>query len=194
MNEVSRQPAVFNRVTGVETRRPSAVWLWGLLAIVGCGPNSGSAPSLQDLREIHTNAVKAIESKQGTVEEKKYAPGNGYAVSLKNAEIDDDDIAVLHAINGLAELDLSGSTITDEQLAALVAPDADGGCPVPVLFKLDLSGTPITDNGLRELQALRWLAELNVKGSQVTAAGIQELEQGRASQKLPFGMKFTLAR
>lgn len=178
--------------------RATPVAVCFLIALTGCLTsgclNSGSAPGLKQLQEAEANAIKAIENKNGKVEKKDFPPGPGYAVTLNNIEISDDDILHLHAIDGLAELDLSGSTISDELLAHLVALDQDGACPVPFLYKLNLSDTNITDAGLRELVVLKFLAELNVAGTNVTDAGVKELEVLQKGQKLPFGMSFTVNR
>jgi hypothetical protein len=94
-------------------------------------------------------------------------------VKLAGATIDDEIIDLLKRLNRVAELDLSRSTVTDEQIQKL-ASEAGG-----VLHKLDLSGTAVTDAGLDALADRVLLGELTVTGSKVTAAGIEKFKGKR---------------
>jgi Leucine-rich repeat (LRR) protein len=165
----------------------------GLSLLAGCGPNSGSAPTYEQRVAAQEGAAAALNAK-GKVEQKKYPPGMGNAVTLKGATITDADIKSLREINNLTELDLSGSTVTDIQIAQLVDPDPTGRRPAAQLFRIDLSETNITDDGLKELAALDILSEINLKNSQVTNAGIEEFQKLRSGKRLPFGMKLKITK
>lgn len=161
--------------------------------LAGC-INSGSAPSLEDIREAQARAVQAVKDKGGTAETKNYPPGTGWVVSLSGATINDEDVEHLRAVGEIAELDLSGSTVTDRHLARLVEAEPSGGRPAAMLFRLNLSNTQVTDAGLKELAVLNLLSDLNVKGSKVTEAGIKEFEGSRQGKKLPYGLKLKIQK
>jgi len=74
----------------------------------------------------------------------------------------------------LQRLSLSGTPVTDQQLAPLAS--------LGELTELSLSGTQVTDAGLQHLQSLRRLTRLEIQGSGITLAGVVQLfveQQGR---------------
>lgn len=161
--------------------------------LLGCGINSGSAPSYAEYQASLENAKSSIAEK-GKVEEKQYPPGKGLAVTLSGVTITDADIKSLRAMDDIAELDLSGATISDEQITQLVASSTNDGHPPSRLFRLNISDTPITDAGLKELSSLNFLSHLNLKGSKVTDAGVKAFEQAKSGKKMPFGLKLKIEK
>lgn len=153
---------------------------------VGCGGSYG--PSHADMvKATQQEAVAAIAAKGGSATEKHYPQGDAWAVSLAKVTIDDEILASVKTLGRVSELDLSGSTITDQQFAELAKSEALG-----VTFKLDISNTGITDAGLREAQALAILYDLNVKGSKVTPAGLADFTKSRPPH--PFKAKLQVTK
>jgi len=71
----------------------------------------------------------------------------------------------------VAELDLSNSKITDEQLLKL-----DEAKVGRVCLNLNLSGTPVTDSGFGGLKNFYVVQKVNVKGSQITKTGVDQFK------------------
>lgn len=86
------------------------------------------------------------------------------------------DLNALAQAQGLAEIDLSGASITDAHLAHLAKL---GG-----LTWLGLNGTPIGDAGLAHLAGLRALKTLLLGGTRVTDAGLKSLAGLAALEEL----------
>jgi|GEM_PF-2234498 len=159
------------------------------ILLLGCGVNPGSAPTAQDMIAAQAAAVSTLNAK-GTVEEKSYPLGKGYAVDLSRATITDEDLRHLKTLATVAELNLSGSTISDEQFAKLAWTEYR----MNVLYKIDISETQISDAGLRDVADLNLLAEVKAKGSKISDAGVKAFKDARAGKKLPFGMKLKIER
>lgn len=85
-------------------------------------------------------------------------------------------------------MNLSGSTITDDQFASLANPETFG-----YLFKLDLSDTAISDRGFVAAAPLPLLSDVKVKGSKVTEAGIAEFKKKHPA-KNPVGLKLKIEK
>ena len=99
--------------------------------------------------------------------------GVGWFVNLEGAEISSQLLdALVTAVekDPVYELVLSGSTITDEQLAIL-----DAGKVLQKVIVLDLSKTAITDAGLDKLKNHYVISDLKLSGSQATTAGAKRL-------------------
>src|SRR5205085_9812899 len=117
-----------------------------LLAASGCkGDGLSDYEREQKKKEA---AASAIESAGGKVTTKHYdfgpgRAGDGKVVDLHGANVSDDIFANMKLIGPVAELDLSGSTVTDGQLAKLNEKDVG-----TLLVRLDLSNTAVTDAGL----------------------------------------------
>jgi internalin A len=91
-------------------------------------------------------------------------------LKLRHTRTDDD---VLQAIAGcpfLKILELDGTAITDDGIAELIA-----GCPR--VCRISLSGTRITDQTCLELTKVRSLLFVDLSGTEVTSAGVQQLQQ-----------------
>ena len=69
----------------------------------------------------------------------------------------------------VVSVDLSGTKVTDAELAVLV--------PLTSLTTINLSGTQVTDVGVKELAALQNLNVLTLSGTKVTDAGVKELQK-----------------
>jgi hypothetical protein len=76
----------------------------------------------------------------------------------------------------LAELDLTGAALEDEDLRHLRA--------LPALRSLNLRGTPITDAGLAHLAGLAELTFLELRGTKVSALGLPRLPTNLETLKL----------
>lgn len=139
-------------------------------ALPGCG---GYEPShFEQVQERLNDAVTTLSAKGGSAVEKSYPQGKAWIVDLSDASIDDEVLRSLKSLGRVSELDLSGSTITDEQFASLATPETLG-----YLYKLDLSDTAVSDRGFVAAAPLPILSEINVKGSKVTDAGIAEFKK-----------------
>jgi Leucine-rich repeat (LRR) protein len=90
------------------------------------------------------------------------------ALSLFGTRVGDEDLAHLHTLPQLRDLDLGETNITDEALTHLKS--------LTHLQKLDLRGTRITDKGLAFLRGLSELRELDLFRTQVTNLGLQHLK------------------
>jgi hypothetical protein len=123
------------------------------------------------LEEKKTDALITELRGQGTVEPKSYPPaGNGYVVDLKGVQLTDHTFQVLNELQRVAELDLSNSSLTDDQMDKLNE-------LAPRLLKLDLSNTKVTDAGLEKLTKLKFCMNLKLTGTGVTPAAAERFKQ-----------------
>ncbi len=83
-------------------------------------------------------------------------------------EIQNKDLKPLKKLPKVVELDLSGTSITDEALAYLKG--------TPYLQRLHLENTKISDKGLKHLSHLKHLEYLNLYGTNVSDRGLRHLE------------------
>lgn len=119
-----------------------------------------------------------------------------------------DDLSPLAHAKGLAELDLSGADISDEQLAHVASlntlawlglngtPIGDAGlahlADRHALKTLLLGGTRVTDSGLKSLAGLNALEEINLEGTAVGDAGLVHLKSlGNLQAVTLFGTNVT---
>lgn len=159
-----------------------------LTAVFAFGCGGGYGPSHSDMvKATQQEGVAAIAAKGGSASEKHYPQGDAWVVNLAKVTVDDEIVESVKVLGRVSELDLSGSTITDEQFAALAESEALG-----VLFKLDISNTGITDAGLRAAKGLAILYDLNVKGSKVTPEGLAEFGKNRPPH--PFNAKLKVTQ
>jgi hypothetical protein len=86
---------------------------------------------------------------------------------LRNLLPDRFAAATLAELRTLAELDLRGTKVNDDDLAAIAA--------LPNLRSLGLRGTAITDQGVRSLHGFHGLEVLELRGTAVTGAGLTGL-------------------
>jgi len=90
------------------------------------------------------------------------------SVHLVGCEISNSTLEQLEHLRDLTYLDLSSSSVTDEQLGFV------GN--LPPLQKLYLARTEISDGGLDELRSLRQLRVLDLSHTSVTPAGLVILD------------------
>ena len=157
------------------------VLLVATACLAGCGYGSSGPSNYERMVYAQENAASGLTAKGATVLKKRYPPGEAYNVDLSGATIDDDVLGHLGALGPVAELNLSGSNITDEQFGSVATREKLGH-----LYKLDISNTQISDKGLLEAAELGVLAEIKAKGSKVTPAGIEQFR--KKHPKLPFGL------
>jgi hypothetical protein len=122
----------------------------------------------------------------GTAELKPFSmPGRpglvqeGWSVSLSGAQITDDLIDAIHAMADkkfVLKIDLSKSTVTDKQLAAL-----DEHMVLRGTVMLDLSDTAITDAGIDQVEHVHALSELNLTGTRVTKEAVDRLKKRQST-------------
>jgi len=75
-------------------------------------------------------------------------------------------------LSAVGEIQLATRNITDAQLTELVTELK----PVTSLVILDLSGNPLTDASATHLSQLQYLQQLNLRGTQFSDAGIEQLK------------------
>ncbi len=134
------------------------------------------------------NASAALISKGGSAIEKRYPQGDAWLLDLSKVKVDDEVIENIKLLGRITELNLSRSTITDEQLESMATPDVLG-----FLIKLDVSDTAISDRGLIATAPLNLLSDVNVKGSKVTDAGIEQFKSKHPKQN-QFGLKLKIEK
>ena len=150
------------------------------MAVLFCAtaPGCGSRGGLSDFERAQKkkdDAASALRALGGEVTTVNYpAYGDGWAVKLRGAQISKDVFDHLKELKRVAELDLSKSTITDDQLVRLN--EAEVGA---LIVKLDLSHTAVTDAGVDTLK-LSLLTQLNLTGTKVSAAAVDRLKKHRA--------------
>ena len=158
-----------------------------LLFIGGCSSYSG--PSEYEQRQAaKKNLLEEVRKQGGKIEEKHFdvfgKSGDAWVIDLKGATISDEMIEAMATLGYIAEMNLSGSTITDEQLIRM-----DELRIGRVVMKLDLSNTAITDAALDELKNFYNLGQLNLKGTEATAEGVERFnkqQQSNPKVSLPF--------
>ena len=170
-------------VSRIEVCRLLAVALLaGSVSLSGCGFGSSGPSNYEKMVNAQENAQATLIERGGNVAKKQYPPGEAYQVDLSGMQIDDELLTALTAVPKIAELNFSGSTITDEQFASIATRDKLG-----YLYVLNVSDTAISDKGLMEASELGVLANINAKGSKITPAGVNKFR--KAQPQLPFGLK-----
>jgi len=162
-----------------------ALLLLTAFGALGCD-NSGGLSHLEQMKKAQQEAAESIKEKGGKADEKSYPQGEAWAVDLSGMAIDDDVIDYLLKLSRVTELNLSKSTITDAQIASLVTE-----VPMHTLIKLDVSNTEISDAGLLELPKLQLIYEINVKGSKITPAGLEQYKKARPKHPMKLPLKVT---
>lgn len=158
---------------------PCAIMYSLLLIATGCSSYSGPSEYEQKKRakQSFTDEVAAQGGKAEQKQFSKYGKsGQAWSINLSGATISDDMIESMTTLGHIAELDLSKSSITDEQLIRF----EELGLGRLVL-KLDLSNTAISDAALAELDNFYVLEHLLLKGSQVTPQGVERFKQAQQS-------------
>jgi hypothetical protein len=148
--------------------------------VLGCGGSSNmtDAERVQNSDAYRAQltlqeAVEQLKRSGGQVEQKTYPLGEAWSVKLTGSNsINDATFDHLKTLGRVAELDLSGSNITDAQLPRLAEVTA-------VCFKLNLNNTQITDSGLTALADLPFLMELQLSGTKVSKAAAAKFKATR---------------
>ena len=142
----------------------------------------GQAPGTSDFELAQQATKEASDSIIGQGGSVKDAPNplnrKAFAVKLSGATISDKIIDDMQTLGTIIELDLSRSTITDQQLAEMNKVGL-----LTYLLKLDLSKTAISDAGIEGLKHMALLKELNLAGSKCTKAGADQLKSSHAADK-----------
>lgn len=162
------------------TNQAKLVSMLVLLALIlvagapGCN-RSGGLSDFERAQKKKDDAAGAIRALGGDVNTKSYPEfGEGWSVKLRGAQITNDVFNHLKALKRVTELDLSKSSITDEQVGKLSEQDVG-----TMIVRLDLSHTSITDAGADQLK-LPLLTHLTVTGTTISNAAIDRLKQHRA--------------
>jgi hypothetical protein len=160
-----------------------------LVAVLAAGHWSGcssySGPSEYEQRKTGKEQfISMIADLGGHAEEKQYqqtgVDRKAWVIDLHGATINEEVVqALLERVKSeyIAELNLSGSTLTDDQLVQL-----DAGQIGISLVRLDLGNTGITDRGLDEVNGMTLMMELKLSGSGVTRAAADRFKE-RMMQK-----------
>jgi hypothetical protein len=147
-----------------------------LITIAGCsGYDEGSPGSSQQVAKAFQDAESGLKAAGAKMESKNYGLGIAWIVDLSGVPMTDDIIDHIVHLTYLAELNVSNTGITDEQLKRVF--DEKGYW----ILKLNVSKTPITDAGIEGVKDLRHLGELDVSGSQVTGDRIDAILKERES-------------
>jgi hypothetical protein len=118
--------------------------------------------------------IDAIIAQGGKAEPKNHGLGDGWAIHLPGQTITDETINTLKQVEKIAELNLSKSTVTDAQIMAMCDQKLFSS-----LVALNVSNTGVTDAVLDKLSEVQFLAQINVTGSKITAAGLQRFRDAR---------------
>jgi len=160
-----------------------------LILFTGCGEwFRGESEYEQKARgwQEFTDLVKSVG---GTSAENKYfekygQTGMAWEIDLSNGRIDDPLIKTMGELDYIIKLNLSNSTITDEQLLELNKTNA---CQITML--LDLSDTAITDAAFEKLDNFLALQRVKLTGARVTQGAVDRFKKERQTNKkflLPF--------
>lgn len=153
--------------------------LLGLLASTGCGRGDGLS-DYQRSENARMTLMERLQS-QGVKLKEKNLDVTAYALDLSGMTITDELIQQLGELVHLTELNVSKSTITDEQLGKIHDMKLCVRC-----FKIDLSNTAITDAGLDKLVNLGTLNDLNIAGTKITKAAVERLKTRKLNdQRVP---------
>lgn len=144
-----------------------------LLPLTGCGGGQRDLNDVERLVLSQQDAVERLKSKGGLATEKVYPLGAAWIVKLAGANVDEEVVGILTSLNRIAELDLSGAKITDEQMKQIA--ETAGG----VLYKLDISKTELTDATMDVLADRVLLGEVVAAGSKITPGGVNRFRSKR---------------
>lgn len=152
--------------------------LGALLLAAGCSGAFSGKSQYEQMKEKERAFSDMIKEAGGSASnegrEMHGVQATGWFIDLSGATITDDLLDAMAqevaAGNPVFELNLSNSTLTDDQLARL---DADK--VLQKVFNLNLSGTAVTDAGLDRLANHYVIHDLNVAGTQISDAAIKRL-------------------
>jgi hypothetical protein len=158
-------------------------WAFLLGAISSCAQGPSYYEKEKALRDVPTEALKAQGAK--FVLKQYFGGHSAWSIDLQGLTITNEMLEHLKMVGQLTELNLSKSTISDEQLALINQRPTSG-----FLLVLDLSKTGITDAGLDKLNDLGWLQTLVLKDTKVTPTGVARFKKNRTDDpKIQQGFK-----
>lgn len=144
--------------------------------VKGCGPDVNNGPgTAMALMRGQQEAEEYLKGRGVKLTQKSYPQGVATAVDATGAKVDDELFAAIKSLGYVAELNLSKSDITDEQMVKI-------NDFATVLFKVDLSETSIGDVGLYMLEG-GFLRQIDVSGTKVTDRGMDAFLKKRSDDK-----------
>ncbi|MGQ0637239.1 MAG: hypothetical protein ACT4QC_21735 [Planctomycetaceae bacterium] len=152
-------------------------------ALCGCdGPDERVVETAREAAAVRQSAEDALKAQGARVTSERLPVVGIYAsvVDLSGVkDITDETLTQLRqmqtADRPTSKINLSGTNISDEQLAQLSDKYLSGG-----VTKLDLRNTAISDAGLQAIAGMISLTDLDVTNTKVTAEGIQTFLKARA--------------
>jgi len=154
--------------------RPAAALASGILFVLsGCSKGDGLS-DYDRMKNAQKEAAESLTEKGAKLKETHFAQGSAWAVNLSGMEISDDLLRQVKQLGRVSELDLSRSTVTDDQLGLITQLGI-----ATLVLKFDLSNTGITDAGLERLEHLAVLTQMNLAGTKVTPAGVERFKKQR---------------
>lgn len=155
-----------------------------LFLLAGCGFYEGKS-EYQKVKEEEQSFSDLVAAAGGSAHKKAVSvPGfqnMGWIIELSGARITEELIEKMIEFNKRApvlQLDLSGSTISDAQLAQLDKNDV-----LQKVYTLNLKNTAITDDGLDSISDFYVIHELWLQGTTVTTDAVQRLGDKQLAQK-----------
>ncbi|MGQ0635945.1 MAG: hypothetical protein ACT4QC_15135 [Planctomycetaceae bacterium] len=153
-----------------------------LAALCGCNGSDAFVEADAEKAKIRLSAMDALTAQGANVTSEKL-PVVGLEASVVDLSgvknITDETLTLLKQMHTswkpLYKINLSGTNITDEQMARLNAKEVS-----TAVTKLDLRNTGISDKGLQEIKNMPTLSELDLTNTKVTAEGIQAFLKSRA--------------
>lgn len=150
-----------------------------LLAAGGCSGYSGLS-DFEKQKAAKQNFINEVAELRGLAEEKFFAvhgkSGMAWVIDISGATVSDGLIENMSTLGYIAEMNLSESTITDEQLLRM-----DELKVGRVVMNLNLSGTTISDASLTKLKNFYCVGKLNVKETNVTPGGVEQFRKNQQS-------------
>lgn len=100
------------------------------------------------------------------------------SLSLDRTKVTDKGLRHLRGLSKLDDLDLSNTRITDDGLSSLV--EMESLSKLTLFFYSRVSSeTRVTDSGLRRLAGIKKLRFLNIRGTAISAEGIERFKKNR---------------
>jgi hypothetical protein len=171
-------------------RPAAALTLAAVFAVMvpaGCS-NKEEGKSFQEMVQSKDDAVAALKQKGARFSEESYphfTKEKTWAIDLSGQQVTDEVFDLMKKVGYITNLNLSKTNVTDAQMAR-VNEQGIGN----YLVKLDLSNTALTDAGLAKLDNLYVIRQLNLSGSKVTPAAVEQFKTTRANNpKVPAQFK-----
>jgi hypothetical protein len=150
-----------------------AALLAALLALVGCGPKGGPSDNDRRMQAIQ-NATDDLKCKGVKIEDRNYPQGRAVAVNLNGFEVNEQVLRQVKGLGNVSELNLSKTGFGDDHVGLV----NELGL-FTLALKLDLSNTALTDVGFQKLENLRFLSQMNLKGTKVSRAAVENFKKKR---------------